>query len=758
MVNEAQARLQQGMEHHKAGRLVEAKSIYEQILTDDPQNVDSLHLLGLIALDSKNYDVAENFIRKAILQHNNVPLFYSSLGNVFKAKGQFDEAIKHYEQALTLKPDFFDVFNNYGAALLSLGRLDEALKYFEKVIAINPAHLNAIHNIAITLQNLGKHEEAIAYYKRGLTLKPDMSLLHYNLGNTFALSGKISEAIDSYLRAIQYKPDYADSFFKIGKIYQEQGHYEEAFKYYLELLSLRPDGYSYANLALVQQYTGQLESAIINYKRAHELLPHNFEFLNNLGMIYSELEDYQEAINYYKKALDLKPDRNKILGNLSAAYKNLGQTDEAISYLHSALDDDPSHSRIYSNLLLTMIYADSVTPEALTEAAKIFGERIADPLIRNRPFLNDGNPDRKLRIGYISPDFCRHSAHYFVEPLLKLHDREKFQIFAYSSTPREDAVTERFKKEVDHWRDIRFIDEDAAADLIESDKIDILIDLAGHTGQNSLMVLARKPAPIQVTWLGYPGTTGMNAMDYRITDLYAEPEGTTEHFNVETLWRLPEIFCCYQPHENSPAAIDHPPFEDNDYITFGCFNNFTKVTDPSLSSWAKIMEQVPRSRLLLEIAGIHDPKFKNHIEERLQRAGMDLKRVTLEPRKPSNQYVLYNKIDIALDPFPCVGGTTSMDTVWMGVPFVTLAGKHFVSRMGVTILTNAGMPELIAHNIDEYIKIASDLANDRERLKKMRHNLRDRVKDSPIMNQQAFARNMEAAYHEMWKAWCAKSA
>jgi protein O-GlcNAc transferase len=314
------------------------------------------------------------------------------------------------------------------------------------------------------------------------------------------------------------------------------------------------------------------------------------------------------------------------------------------------------------------------------------------------------------------------------------------------------------KKEFDHWRDIRRLDDDAAADLIEADQIDILVDLAGHTGGNRLLVFARKPAPVQVTWLGYPGTTGMKAMDYRISDNFAEPVGMTENLNVETLWRLPQIFCCYQGHESNPAVIDHPPADDNGYITFGCFNNFIKVTDPVLETWARILARVPDSRLLLEIRGLDGPQFRSDVETRLQRLGLPLERVILEPRKKVNQFVLYNKIDIVLDPFPCVGGTNSMDAVWMGVPFVTLAGEHFASRMGVTVLTNAGMPELIAKNMDEYVAVAVGLALDRQRLRDLRHNLRQKVENSPLMDAPAFTRNMEAAYREMWRRWVAVNA
>ena len=421
------------------------------------------------------------------------------------------------------------------------------------------------------------------------------------------------------------------------------------------------------------------------------------------------------------------------------------------------METAPTHRRMYSNLLLTMLYAASVSPEEHTAISKEFDVKVAAPLLRKKPFNNSKDPERIIRIGYLSPDFCKHAVHYFLEPLLVNLDRNNFEVFAYSNTPREDGVTERIKKEVDHWRDVRFISDDAIADLIESDKIDILIDPTGHTGQNNLEIFARKPAPIQLSWMGYPATTGMKAMDYKITDPYAEPLGMTEHLNVETLWRMPEIFCCYQAGETTAVVIDHPPFEDNGYIIFGCFNNFAKVTDEVMKTWAKILEKVSNSKLLLEIYGVDMPLVRNNVERRLKQANMPLERVILETRRKTNQYHLYNKIDIALDPFPCNGGTTSMDTLWMGVPMVTLAGRHFVSRMGVTILTNAGLPELIANSEEEYIKFAVDLANDRERLKKMRHGLRDRVKASPLMDQERFARNMETAYREMWRKWCASN-
>ena len=312
----------------------------------------------------------------------------------------------------------------------------------------------------------------------------------------------------------------------------------------------------------------------------------------------------------------------------------------------------------------------------------------------------------------------------------------------------------RLKESVDHWHNIRPLDDDAAADLIEADGIDILIDLSGHTRANRLLVFARKPAPIQVTWLGFSATTGMRAMDYRITDVYAEPVGMTEHLNVETLWRLPRIFCCYQGSDHGPAVIDHPPKDDNGYVTFGCFNNYAKLTDPVLALWARIMARLPDARLMLEIFGLESEKFRAEVEARLTGFGLPLDRLILMPRSAANQFVLYNKVDIALDPFPSNGGTTSLDTLWMGVPFVTLAGDRFSSRMGVSILSNAGLAELIAADEDQYVELAVALATDDARLRSVRHNLRERVEKSPLMDQALSARDMADAYRGMWKIWC----
>ncbi len=508
---------------------------------------------------------------------------------------------------------------------------------------------------------------------------------------------------------------------------------------------------------MISLLTGENEKALEQFLQVHERKPRLFDNLNNIAASYSKLNKYDEAIDYYKKCLSIKPDTDYILSGIASCFFRQGNLEKSMENFRRGIELSPHELQMHSNYLLVMIYAESVSAEQVTEEAKRFGKKVAKMFPENKEFYNDKTKDRKLRIGYVSPDFRDHPVPYFLDPVLRRHDREKFEIYAYSNTIYENPVMERMKAHVDVWHDIYGFDVKKITDIIMQDQIDILIDVAGHTGHNSLDVFAGRAAPVQATWLGYPATTGVPAMDYRITDSYAEPAGTTEYLSTETLWRLPHIFCAYSPHEKCPEVIDHPPFEDNGYITFGCFNNFNKVRDPVLAAWSKILEKIPDSRLLIEIAGIEDAKFMNKVHERFRRHRISLDRVVFEPWKKENQFVLYNKIDISLDPFPCAGGTTSMDTLWMGVPFVTLAGKTFVSRMGVTILSNAGLPELIAQNVEEYISIAVNLAADKNRLKNLRHNLRERFAKSPAMDHAAFTSDMEQAYRGMWHKYCDSS-
>ena len=649
-------------------------------------------------------------------------------------------------------------------ALLSYkkGDLAEAEKILRKILADNPKYAHALHMMGVIGYDVKRYDYAEELVRMALTEDPTVADFYLTLGLIKKDTGKFDEALMCFQKTLELEPKHLRALMDIANLSRDLGTrsrnnnlLEASLSFFTRALAIRADEDTYVNIAFLYYWANRYDDAIEAGKACLKRYPNSFRALIGLAGTYDSIQEYEEALTCCKKALEVEPDRTEVHAIMANTLKNLGRTDEAIAEQKKALEFSEEKAWVFSNMLLTMVYASSVSPEELAETSRQFGEKIVDGLVRKRPFKNNRSPTRKLRIGYVSPDFRDHAVSFFLSPVFHC-DKEKFEIYAYSKTEKEDAVTEEIKKYFDHWRYIKFIKDEPTADLIEKDKIDILIDLAGHTASNSLLVFARKPAPIQISWLGHPATTGMKAMDYRITDPYAEPLGMTEHLNTETLWRLPDIFCAYKARDNSPDVIDHPPFEDNGYITFGCFNNFTKVTDTVLDTWAKIMANVPDSRLLLEIAGVENSKIRSEVETRLSALGLPMERLILESRKKSNQFVLYNKIDIALDPFPCAGGTTSMDTLWMGVPFITLAGKHFVSRMGVTILSNAGLPELIAQNIEEYISKATNLAKDHDEIRRLRKGLRDRFAASPVMDQKKFARNMEAAYRQMWQDWVKK--
>ena len=637
------------------------------------------------------------------------------------------------------------------------GDVTGALAQYDEILRHNPAQPVALFQKAFITETAGHIKQAEALYRRAIAAQDDFAEAHYNLGNVLSRSGNKMEAARCFLRAGQINPRMAAAHYSLGTILRDLRQPDEALRCFLKAADIAPDADTLANIGVLYHLKGQFNEAHDYYVRALRIDPDHIDTLGNLGALNGQVGRYDEAGACYERVLALQPRMVSAINNLGILYKATGQYEKAMACYRQGLAISPDAS-MYHNLLLVMVYAPGVKPEELAQTAREFGSEITDTIPRGPHRKIDKDPDRRLRIGYVSPDFRKHAVNYFFESLLQNHDRKNFEIYAYSNTAAEDEVTARLRSSFDHWREIRNKDDDQAAAIIEADEIDILIDLAGHTGRNRLLTFARKPAPIQASWLGFPATTGMQAMDYRITDIHAEPPGMTEHLNVEKLWRLPEIFCCFGPRDNPPVNTDAPPFIQNGYVTFGCLNNFSKVTDEVLAAWSRIMARVPGSRLLLEIMGLDSARYRTEIDTRIKAAGIDTARVDLLPRRPENQYVLYNRIDIALDPFPCNGGTTSMDCVWMGVPFVTLAGKHFVSRMGVTILSNAGLPQLIAADTDDYVEKSVALALDKDELATIRAGLREKIRTSPVMDQKRFALHMEDAYRKMWRVYCAEQA
>lgn len=568
-------------------------------------------------------------------------------------------------------------------------------------------------------------------------------------------SGRLAEAEQGYRRILQHIPDHADSIHLLGVIALQTGNLDAALKLIQSAVRLRPDGAVYRNnLGLVLERLARHEEAIDALEEAIALDPEYAEAYNNLGHVLEREERLAEAEARYRQAIHLNREYAEPYTNLGNVLKDRGELDAAIAAYRQAIELRPDLSALHSNLLLTLHYHPGYSPADLAREHRLWAERHVAPLVsERRPHDNDASPDRKLRIGYVSPDFREHAVARFLLPLLANHDRSRFEVFAYADVTRPDHVTELARSQTDYWRDVENLSDAQLADTIRDDRIDVLVDLAAHSGRNRLLVFARKPAPVQVTYLAYCSTTGVDAIDYRLTDRYLDPPGEDLSHYTERSIHLPDCYWCYS---TPPLPADRVPPCDRrpGPPTFGCMNNFAKVTGPTLELWAQLLQRVSESRLLVYARA---QRHRDRLLEVFAAAGIAPERLAFKGHQPLASYLdTYRDIDVALDPFPYTGGTTTCDALWMGVPVVTLAGRTAVSRSGSSLLSNVGLERLVAHSEAEYLDIATDLIRDSAELDAMRRGLRRQIESSPVMDAQNHTRNIEQAFREMWRRRCAQ--
>lgn len=482
--------------------------------------------------------------------------------------------------------------------------------------------------------------------------------------------------------------------------------------------------------------------------------------INNHSAVYNDLADIcrktgriNQAIRYAKTAIDITPDEPLLWGNLANNLISIGQTKKAIEMLRKVTQMRPDHNQAYSNMLLFSHYLPDLGRSDIYDLGVKWANRNLPAKLAKKDHANIPDPDRKLKIGYISPDFRNHSVTYFFEPLLEAHNRENFEIYGYGNIFHYDSTTDRLKAKFDQYRNIRPLEDKALAELIENDGIDILVDLAGHSANSRIYAMAYKPAPIQATWCGYPDTTGMSQIDYRITDAVADPPGSEKYYS-EKLFYLPDIFLCY-----GPCGIQLPvaplPCLETKKIVFGCFNNSSKINPFIIGLWAKILHQVPDSTLLLKFKSGQDDEIREIFLKKFEESGITKDRIAISGwlQSPAD-LALYNKVDIALDTFPYNGTTTTCQSLLMGVPVISLVGEHHMSRVGLSILTNLGFEFFAAPNPDQYVARAVALALNTTSLAKIRATMRDRMRASTLCNKAIFAKRMENAYRQMWHTWC----
>jgi len=476
---------------------------------------------------------------------------------------------------------------------------------------------------------------------------------------------------------------------------------------------------------------------------------------NNLGIALSNLGFLDQAIFVCRRAVELQPESADAHNRLANALVDKGEFAEAIASYRKALSLSPDFILAHHNLLLAMNYHPDTNAVDVLRESRRWNLQHAQALVKSiSPHQNSPDPHRRLRIGYVSADFREHPVGRFILPVLASHDRSQFELFCYSESRVSDQLTTTLKAHVDHWRSIAGESDELAAQLIRKDSIDILIDLAGHTPGNRLMLFAHKPAPIQITYLGYPATTGMTVMDYRLTDALADPPGITDSFCSEKLIRLPSTAWCFRAPDDIPDVTELP-CKSRGSITFGNFNSIFKLNDPLLALWAKVLNAVPNSRLLLKARGLEYPSLQQKIWWMMSEAGIEAERVDLRGRVSLAAHLeLYRDIDIALDSYPYHGTTTTCESLFMGVPVVTLAGQSHVSRVGVSLVSSVGLADLVAKSPQEYVDIAASLAHDIPQLTELHHSLRPGMKASPLMNETLFTSNLESAYRSAWHTWC----
>jgi predicted O-linked N-acetylglucosamine transferase (SPINDLY family) len=650
-------------------------------------------------------DTESSVLQRGLLHHQN---------------GKLPEAESDYRTVLASNPGSYFALSLLGALDCQVGRYAKAVELLTRALLSNDSDPALFCNMGIAMMNLGRLGESESAYRRAIALKPDMAEAHSNLGNILMSVNRPEEALSAYRMAISIKPDFV------------QG---------------------YENLGLALQDNGLLEEAAETFRIAIGLQPGHAGTHINMGIVLKDLNLMEQSKASYLQALSIKPDDAAALINLGNVLLELGQFEEAVTVRRRVIKAKPDDAEAYSDLLMSLNFI-SMSDESLFQEHLTWGTRYGDPLADHiRHHANTPDPYRTLNIGYVSPDYGRHPVGYFMGQFLEHHDRSRFKIFCYSDRVKEDDLTVELRKHADTWIRTAGVTDQALAELVRNDNIDILIDLAGHTRPNRLLTFARKPAPVQMSWLGYWCTTGLVTMDYILMDAVTVPAGGERYF-CETLLRLPDTRFCYAPPCYAPDVTLLPAMA-NEFVTFGSFNNNVKICPEVITLWSEVLHAVEASRLVLKWKSLSDRTVRERLLAAFREFGITSERLDIRGwtshRDMLNEY---GDIDIALDPFPLSGGLTSCEALWMGVPIITLPGERPISRQTCAFLSLVGLDEFIASNPEEYIAIARRFAKEPERLADIRQGLRKRMLRSALCDGPRFARNLEEKYREAWQAWC----
>ncbi len=694
--------LAHAVECHRGGDLRTAEAIYRQLLQGDPHLSDAWHLLGVLLHQQGRTSEALSMVEHALTLRPDDPVFLGNLGSIELSQRHVSRALECLEASLARDAQQAKTWYNYGNALRAAARFNEALDAFRRAIALHPNYAEAYTNLGVTLRDLGAHLEAAEAYRVVTQLTPQLDSAWFNFGNALAGATNVWRSL--------------------GDARLEQA-FQAAHQAYAQALLLNP-----------------LSAAV----------------WSNLGTLFKEAGQLDEAADAYQRAIDARGDFAEAHSNLAIVYQDQGRLDEAQASLRAALDRKPDFPEVHSNLCYLLNYDPQCSPAEISAAHFAWAQAHARSPRRAVSFANSREPDRPLRIGYVSPDVRLHPVGRFIEPALTHHDRSHYQLFVYADTAIVDPQTQRLQQLDLHWRPTHGVSDPQLIDLIRADEIDILVDLAGHTAMNRLLIFAERCAPVQISYLGYPNTTGLGEMDYLITDSIVDPPGSDKLFS-EQLLRIDPSFCCFQPPYDGPEVNELPALTRG-AITFGSLHNLAKLNAQVLDAWAELLRRLPEARLLV-CRGPLKGSTRERFAAEFARRGIAADRVELRSiHTAGNQHWLaYHGIDISLDVFPWSGHTTACESLWMGVPVVSLRGASHAGRMVESVLSAVGQTAWIAENIEHYLAIACDWAADRERLALTRGTLRQQMAGSLLCDAGAFTRHLESGLRGCWHAYCRRT-
>lgn len=737
------------------GQAIEAESAYRRALALSQDALPALMGIAELLRKRGDLDAAQETYEDMLTRPGGALPAAINLAGLLVDRKRFEQAEQVARAHLDRHADVPDLWLNLGTALIGQARPAEARQVFETAVRLDPGHWRARLQLAIALEQTGDLTAAETQLYEVLALAPEAPEVHFVLGTLLRRQSAFGEAEAEFRRAIALKPDYGAAWINYAELLQRTSRIAAAAGALEHAVKAEPDmPEAHLNRGSVLMHLGRFDEAEAALRRALDLKPDLRGAWITLGAMYLFASRLAESEQACRQALTLCPDDADALVNLGICLQQQGRLAESVAVTRRVIAIRPGFAQAWSNLLLNQNYDDSVDARALFLEHQAFGRQF-EPR-RNRASFADRPPadGRKLRIGYVSPDFRNHVVSMFFEAVLDAHDRSAFEVICYHSDNRVDEVTDRLRASADLWRDIASMEDDEAEALMLDDRLDVVVDLAGHTAGNRLPLIGRRVAPVQVTWLGYPNTSGLAGMDWRVTDARADPEGLADEIHTEKLHRLPDVFLAYRPRPEAPPISDTPCLV-NGHVTFGSFNNFAKISDSVIRLWGEILSALPDARLRMKTMSLRDADVQKALLDRLARLGCDVDRVTLSGPVPGlgGHLASLAEVDIALDAYPYHGTTTTCECLWMGVPVVTLAGERHASRVGVTLLSSVGAQDLIAASPEGYVEKAVTLARDHSALAFWRRELRPRMQASALTDHVRFAGHLENAYRDMLEGW-----